>query len=90
MISSSSSSPTKPHVWGVTLSIVWAPILQQIWLGPYWILRCEMNIFWAGGICLRSYNEDYPLGLRDKLACGLYSKYHCEMKKFIFTLRIPI
>ena len=55
------------HVWGVTLSIVWVPILQQIWLGPHWILRCEMNMFWAGGICLRSYNEDYPFGLRDKL-----------------------
>ena len=75
--------------WGVTLSIVLMPILQQIWLGLYWILRCEMNIFWAGGICLRSYNEDYPLGPRDKLACGLFSKYHCEMKKFIFPLRIP-
>ena len=55
-------------------------VLHQIWLGLYWILRCEMNIFWAYGICLRSYNEDYPLGPGDKLGCGPYSKYHCEMK----------
>ena len=54
--------------------------MHQIWLGLYWILRCEMNIFWAYGICLRSYNEFYPLGLRDKLGCGPYSKYHMPRK----------
>ena len=35
----------------VTLTVIWVSILHQIWLGLYWILRCEMNIFWAGGVC---------------------------------------
>ena len=48
-----------------------------------------MNIFWAGGICLRSYNEDYPLWLRDKVECGFCSKYHSKMKSLFSSLESP-
>ena len=53
------------------------PILHQIWLGLYWILHCEMNIFWAYGIL--PWELQRILSPRAK-GCGPYSKSHMPGK----------
>ena len=54
--------------------------MHQFWLGLYWILRCEINIFWAYGTCFRGHIQVCPLARGDKIRCSSLGKSHMPRK----------